>query len=130
MKIDLPDVARSKIEDINLRFKTRHPNGVLVAATSEQFTDILMIELNNGAVKVSANYGQGLTSITAGTNLDDNRWHSIHVSRNEDTLILSVDDVDRAEGVYSISLFFRGVGVLSGVSPWCETCREVSHNCS
>ncbi len=129
MKIEFPDLVRGIGEDINLRFKTRHPNGVLVAATSEQRMDILMIQLQNGAIKVLANYGQGPRSITAGTHLDDNSWHSIHVSQNEDTLILSVDDVDIAEGAYSISLFLGG-GVLSGVSTWCETCREVSHNYS
>ena len=110
MKITLQDPTRSKVEDVNLRFKTRHPNGVLMATTSDIYIDLLMLELKNGEVKVSANYGQGLTSITAGVNLDDNRWHSVHVSRNDDTLRLSVDDADTAEGVYSISLSVWGCG--------------------
>ncbi|XP_072016599.1 neurexin-1-like [Amphiura filiformis] len=97
MKIILPDITRSKAEDIRLRFKTRHPNGVLVATTSDGVIDLLMIELTNGRLRVSANYGQGLTSITAGTHLDDNRWHTIHMERNKDSLTLIVDDVDRAD---------------------------------
>ena len=99
MKITLPDSTKSKVEDVSLRFKTRHPNGVLIATTSDTVIDILMIALRDGAIKVSANYGLGLTSITAGSNLDDNRWHTILVARQENTLTLSVDDVDRAEGM-------------------------------
>ncbi|XP_022103696.1 neurexin-1-like isoform X2 [Acanthaster planci] len=102
MRITLRETTRSKVEEIFLRFRTSHPDGMLIATTSDTIIDILLAELSHGEVRVTANFGTGSTTITAGTNLDDNQWHSFSIERHDRTLRLTVDDSDKAEA-YNVS---------------------------
>ncbi|XP_071501894.1 neurexin-3-like [Diadema antillarum] len=97
MRITVPTNSRSKVEDIFLRFRTRFPDGLLVATSSDSVIDVLMVELSQGEIRVLTNYGMGQTTITAGHSLDDNKWHAVHVQRQDDHLMVTVDNVDRAE---------------------------------
>ena len=99
MRITLKDITRSKVENIFMRFRTSHPDGMIIATTSDTIVDILLAELSHGEVRVTANFGTGgATTITAGTNLDDNQWHSFNLERHDRTLRLTVDNSDKAEG--------------------------------
>ena len=98
MRITVSANSRSKVEDIFLRFRTRFPDGLLVATSSDNVIDMLMVEVKQGLIRVITNYGIGQTMITAGHGLDDNRWHAVHVQRRDDRLMVTVDNTDRAEG--------------------------------
>lgn len=111
MRITVSANSRSKVEDIFLRFRTRFPDGLLVATSSDNVIDMLMVEVKQGLIRVITNYGIGQTMITAGHGLDDNRWHAVHVQRRDDRLMVTVDNTDRAEGkdnylFCSIKMFF------------------------
>ncbi|XP_033634372.1 neurexin-1-like isoform X4 [Asterias rubens] len=104
MRITLKDITRSKVENIFMRFRTSHPDGMIIATTSDTIVDILLAELSHGEVRVTANFGTGgATTITAGTNLDDNQWHSFNLERHDRTLRLTVDNSDKAEA-YNVSI--------------------------
>ncbi|XP_030834440.1 neurexin-3-like isoform X2 [Strongylocentrotus purpuratus] len=114
MRITVSANSRSKVEDIFLRFRTRFPDGLLVATSSDNVIDMLMVEVKQGLIRVITNYGIGQTMITAGHGLDDNRWHAVHVQRRDDRLMVTVDNTDRAEAfniTYGVSENFQS-GIL------------------
>ena len=98
MRVTVPVNSQSKVEDIFVRFRTRFPDGLIAATSSDSVIDMLMVELVRGVIRVRTNYGLGQTKITAGRSLDDNKWHAVHVQRQDERLMVTVDNTDRAEG--------------------------------
>ena len=92
MRITVPTNSQSKVEDIFVRFRTRFPNGLIASTSSDSVIDMLVVELVRGEVRVRTNYGLGLTKITSGRDLDDNDWHAVHVQRQDERLMVTVDD--------------------------------------
>ena len=61
MKITFPSSYKSEVENINLRFKSKLPDG-LILSTQDQFsggTDKLEIFMKNGSIYILLNFGKG-----------------------------------------------------------------------
>lgn len=90
------------MEDIFFRFTTRFPEGMLVQTSSLGILDMMLVELRQGEIFVTIDFGRGKEeSVHVGDNLDDNQWHSVHVVRHENTLSLTVDS-ERVEGKFGL----------------------------
>ncbi|XP_057311310.1 neurexin-3-like isoform X2 [Hydractinia symbiolongicarpus] len=76
--------------DIKLRFKTTHPDGVIFAAKSGK--DHFMIELHSTTIRLSMNLGGGVYTMKV-NNIDfsDGDWHLIEFLRKGRQLDLIVD---------------------------------------
>ncbi|XP_071834304.1 neurexin-1-like isoform X4 [Apostichopus japonicus] len=102
VRVTLKRRTQTKFEDIFFRFKTRFPEGMLVETSSPGTIDVMLIELHQGHVRVTTNFGSGRTVLTVGDHLDNNNWHSVHVVRQESTLMVTVDNTERSEA-YNIT---------------------------
>ncbi|XP_053568183.1 neurexin-1 isoform X3 [Bombina bombina] len=92
MKIQLPVVMHTEAEDVSLRFRSQRAYGILMATTSRDSADTLRLELDAGRVKLTVNLGKGPETLYAGSNLNDNEWHTVRVIRRGKSLKLMVDD--------------------------------------
>uniref|UniRef100_A0A3B3RD11 Neurexin 1b n=1 Tax=Paramormyrops kingsleyae TaxID=1676925 RepID=A0A3B3RD11_9TELE len=107
MKIQLPVVMHTEAEDVSLRFRSQRAYGVLLATTSRDSADTLRLELDAGRVRLSVNLGtpdghvrshrKGPETIFAGSNLNDNEWHTVRVVRRGKSLKLTVDELQPVE---------------------------------
>uniref|UniRef100_A0A8C9S8E5 Neurexin-1a n=1 Tax=Scleropages formosus TaxID=113540 RepID=A0A8C9S8E5_SCLFO len=104
MKIQLPVAMHTEAEDVSLRFRSQRAYGLLVATTSRNSADTLRLELDAGRVRLTVNLGLGSSAgkgpetIFAGSNLNDDEWHTVRVMRRGRSLRLSVDEAPPAEG--------------------------------
>ncbi|XP_018618136.1 neurexin-1a isoform X17 [Scleropages formosus] len=122
MKIQLPVAMHTEAEDVSLRFRSQRAYGLLVATTSRNSADTLRLELDAGRVRLTVNLdcvrinctstskpphangglgssaGKGPETIFAGSNLNDDEWHTVRVMRRGRSLRLSVDEAPPAEG--------------------------------
>ncbi|KAL4612984.1 neurexin-1a isoform X14 [Arapaima gigas] len=114
MKIQLPVAMHTEAEDVSLRFRSPRAYGLLVATTSRNSADTLRLELDAGRVRLTVNLveqvslcannslgcstGKGPETIFAGSNLNDDEWHTVRVMRRGRSLRLSVDEALPAEG--------------------------------
>ncbi|XP_023676877.1 neurexin-1a isoform X2 [Paramormyrops kingsleyae] len=106
MKIQLPVVMHTEAEDVSLRFRSQRAYGVLLATTSRDSADTLRLELDAGRVRLSVNLdcvrinctsSKGPETIFAGSNLNDNEWHTVRVVRRGKSLKLTVDELQPVE---------------------------------
>lgn len=97
VRITLPSTTQTKVEDIFFRFKTKFPNGVLLHTQSTRSIDFLQVELHEGRLKVTIDFGQGKEPFAVGSHLDDNNWHTVQVLRQENSLTVTLDNSDRTE---------------------------------
>uniref|UniRef100_A0A3P8NHN3 Neurexin 1 n=1 Tax=Astatotilapia calliptera TaxID=8154 RepID=A0A3P8NHN3_ASTCA len=107
MKVQLPVVMHTEAEDVSLRFRSQRAYGVLMATTSRNSADTLRLELDGARVRLTVNLdcirinctaSKGPETIFAGSNLNDNEWHTVRVVRRGKSLKLTVDDLQPAEG--------------------------------
>ncbi|XP_029106146.1 neurexin-1a isoform X20 [Scleropages formosus] len=107
MKIQLPVAMHTEAEDVSLRFRSQRAYGLLVATTSRNSADTLRLELDAGRVRLTVNLdcvrinctsSKGPETIFAGSNLNDDEWHTVRVMRRGRSLRLSVDEAPPAEG--------------------------------
>ncbi|KAM9715981.1 neurexin 1a isoform 4-T4 [Menidia menidia] len=107
MKVQLPVAMHTEAEDVSLRFRSQRAYGVLMATTSRNSADTLRLELDGGRVRLTVNLdcirinctaSKGPETIFAGSNLNDNEWHTVRVVRRGKSLILTVDDLQPVEG--------------------------------
>ena len=59
MKIRMPEESSTEAEDISLRFRTMHPNGLLFMTSSEHSSDSMELYLEASAIKLAINVGSG-----------------------------------------------------------------------
>ncbi len=59
MKVKFPEESSTEAEDISLRFRTMHPNGLLFMTSSDTTTDSMELYLDQGAIELSVNVGSG-----------------------------------------------------------------------
>ena len=86
------------VEQINLRFKTKRAYGLLMATSSTNGIDTVMLELDSGKVKLVVNLGAGPVELFAGEGLNDMQWHTVKVERKEQRVKLIVDSEKPVEG--------------------------------
>ncbi|VDO28711.1 unnamed protein product, partial [Onchocerca flexuosa] len=106
----------------SLTFQTYSPDGLLLYLGKER--DFLSLELQDGRVKLSFDFGSGVGRLTStGKNYNDGRPHSVYAHRLERHARMQVDENDVSEGdspgtMFELSLsdvFYLG-GVPSDVS--------------
>ncbi|VDK75274.1 unnamed protein product [Litomosoides sigmodontis] len=106
----------------SLTFQTYSPDGLLLYLGKER--DFLSLELQDGKVKLSFDFGSGVGRLTSsGSDYNDGKPHSVYVHRLERHSRMQVDDNDVSEGdspgtMFELSLsdvFYLG-GVPADVS--------------
>lgn len=80
---------------LEFEFKTEQPNGLLLYTDDGGTYDFFEIKLVEGALRLRYNLGGGAQIITVGRDLNDGRWHKVHVQRHEDRTYLKVDGVSQ-----------------------------------
>ncbi|TKS80454.1 Contactin-associated protein-like 2 [Collichthys lucidus] len=82
---------------ISLKFRTTASNGVLVYGEGQQ-GDYISLELSRARLQLSINLGsnqygsiQGHTSVTSGSLLDDDHWHSVVIERYRRNVNFTLD---------------------------------------
>ncbi|XP_032803923.1 neurexin-1-like isoform X34 [Petromyzon marinus] len=93
MKVVMPTVMHTEAEDVSLRFMSLRAFGLLLATTSRDSADTMRLELDAGRVKLTVNLGKGPETLYVGKNLNDNEWHTVHVTRRGKSLKLIVDGI-------------------------------------
>ncbi|XP_021341144.1 neurexin-1a-like isoform X3 [Mizuhopecten yessoensis] len=93
MKITLDKESHTEAEDISLRFRTQHPNGLLFMTSSYRSFDSMALYLENGLVKLEIRVGSGSKILTIGRRrLDDDQWHTVIIKRRGSQVELSLDN--------------------------------------
>nr|XP_040229697.2 neurexin-4 isoform X1 [Anopheles coluzzii] len=89
----LRDPIAATRESIRFRFKTAHPNGVLLYSRGTQ-GDYFALQIKDNRMVLNVDLGAKImTSLSVGSLLDDNIWHDVVISRNRRDIIFSVDRV-------------------------------------
>lgn len=111
----LRDPIASTLESIRFRFKTSHPNGILLYSRGTQ-GDYVALQIKDNRMVLNLDLGSGImTSLSVGSLLDDNVWHDVVVSRNRRDIIFSVDRVivqGRIKGEFTQLNLNRDVSVI------------------
>ena len=80
---------------VSFQFKTQNPNSLLLYTDSGGTADYYQLKLVNGRMylqfKFKSNKNPGMLS--AGQNLNDNKWHMVDIIRDGSLTTLKVDDV-------------------------------------
>lgn len=116
VKLDLMrDPISASRETLRFRFKTSHPNGVLVYSRGTQ-GDYIVVQLKENRLVLNVNLGSNIaTTLQVGSLLDDNIWHDVIISRNRRDIIFSVDRVvvqGRVKGEFDRLNLNRAVGIF------------------
>ncbi|XP_060063653.1 chondroitin sulfate proteoglycan 4-like [Ylistrum balloti] len=103
--VSLPFSDASTSTAIQLRFKTRRPDGLLLLAAGT--IDYLSITLSGGVVQLQGDFGSGKIVLTSSSDvrLDDGRWHQVMVTRNNAVNTLQVDTGSKISAVSPGQLF-------------------------
>ncbi|XP_076046488.1 neurexin 1 isoform X2 [Oratosquilla oratoria] len=78
---------------LELEFKTREPNGLLMYTDDGGSYEFFELKLVDGAARLRYNLGGGARMVSVGQGLNDGRWHKVRVSRIFDKTTLTVDDL-------------------------------------
>lgn len=57
LKIDIPEGSKTQAEDVQLRFRTPRPGGLLLTTTTDKATTFLALGLEGGRLKIVINLG-------------------------------------------------------------------------
>lgn len=95
--IRLPMENAHSETDIKLHFRTHQSEGLLFLAAGSP--DYCVVELRMGMVRVRTDLGSGEAALSSppGIRFDDWKWHSLHLSRTQENLQLTID------GLYTTS---------------------------
>ncbi|CAH8572210.1 unnamed protein product [Dicrocoelium dendriticum] len=100
LRLDLPGRStQTDTDEVRFRFRTKEVNGLLLYGDSSE-RDYFCVELFRGRLRVNINLGTvpsstELTdnSVDAGSLLDDNQWHDVHILRVQKNLNITVDRI-------------------------------------
>ncbi|KAG5680801.1 hypothetical protein PVAND_010286 [Polypedilum vanderplanki] len=77
--------------DIQLRFRTTLPNGVLAFGTADSANSYIL-ELVNGRLNLHSSLLNKWEGVFIGSQLNDSKWHKVFVAINSSHLVLSAND--------------------------------------
>ncbi|XP_061184166.1 protocadherin Fat 1-like isoform X2 [Saccostrea echinata] len=75
---------------LSMRIKTHRPVASLMFATGD--VDYSILEIYNGMVQYKFNYGSGAGLVMIPIHVDDGKWHTINVERNDKHAELTLDN--------------------------------------
>ncbi|XP_033749452.1 chondroitin sulfate proteoglycan 4-like [Pecten maximus] len=103
--VSLPFSDASSSTAVQLRFKTRRPDGLLLLAAGTM--DYLSVSLSGGVVQLQADFGSGeiILNSSPDVRLDDGRWHQVRVTRSNAVNTLQVDTDNKLSAVSPGQLF-------------------------
>ncbi|KAK6627792.1 hypothetical protein RUM44_010271 [Polyplax serrata] len=78
---------------VSLKFKTTANDGLLFLAGKGRY--FLSLEIKDGKVVYQYNLGGGTAIFTTEDTFNDNRWHTIEATRQDQEGVLRVDDIER-----------------------------------
>ncbi|XP_018330291.1 neurexin-3-like [Agrilus planipennis] len=76
---------------LEFEFKTEQLNGLLLYTDDGGTYDFFVIKLFEGALQLRFNLGGGAQILTVGSNLNDGHWHKVHLQRQAERTVLTVD---------------------------------------
>ncbi|KAG8193397.1 hypothetical protein JTE90_012197 [Oedothorax gibbosus] len=93
LQIDVPDGSRTQAEDVQLRFRTPRPGGLLLATTPHEKSpgSYLVVGLEGGKLKIIVNLGDKDKVIDLGQSLNDDTWHTVHLRRRGHKMDVHLD---------------------------------------
>ena len=92
MTIALPEESVTQAELIHVRFRTSHPNGLIMTTTShDKSQSHLTVALESSRAKVSLNLGEGVRVLHIGHSLNDDLWHSLRIERRGPSIEVRLD---------------------------------------
>ncbi|KAG1696117.1 Neurexin-3 [Nymphon striatum] len=109
MKIELPKDSKTQAEDITLRLKSNRPNGILLTTYTDKSADRLQLSMDTGRITLSINVGDGYKMLVSGQGLNDNQWHTIHVARRGQNVLLKVDNEPQQHGKFFFKIYVSSV---------------------
>lgn len=93
MKVTFPEESVTEVEDISLRFRTERESGLLLVTSSQKSSDMLLLYLDRGKLKLEISISNQKEQMTIGRErLNDLAWHTVYMTRRGDTLTLKIDD--------------------------------------
>lgn len=84
--------TREEGYDIQLRFRTTLPNGVLAFGTTADIANSYILELVNGRLNLHSSLLNKWEGVFIGSQLNDSKWHKVFVAINSSHLVLSAND--------------------------------------
>lgn len=78
--------------DIQLRFRTTLPSGVLAFGTTVDNANSYILELVNGQLNLHSSLLNKWEGVFIGSKLNDSKWHKVFVAINSSHLVLSAND--------------------------------------
>ncbi|KAJ8304606.1 hypothetical protein KUTeg_018189 [Tegillarca granosa] len=111
--INIPFQDASSTTQLELRFKTTRPHGMLFLALGD--TDFLIVELNGGILEIRLDLGSGEVVLNSpqSISLDDHTWHVMRLRRNKADVELYVDGRKLDSKVASGS--FHDLNIQNGI---------------
>lgn len=98
------NTSRAEGYDINLRFRTTLPNGILVFGSGGGYSYIL--ELVNGRLNLHSSLLNKWEGVFIGSTLNNSKWQKVFVSINNTHLLLSANEETT---IYPINAFDAGM---------------------
>ncbi|KAH0550044.1 laminin subunit alpha [Cotesia glomerata] len=87
------NVTADSMLQVNLKFKTTADNGLIFYVTDPEQTASSTLSIEDG-VLVFKSQGEEVRSSTAGSKFNDNEWHVVTATHDENALRIDIDDVD------------------------------------
>lgn len=79
---------------IEFEFKTQQGNGLLLYTDDGGTYDFFEIILVEGSLRIRYNLGGGAQLVTIGSNLNDNCWHRVQLTRDYANTTISIDKMN------------------------------------
>lgn len=122
--VRVPVQDASSSTDIKLHFRTSSPSGLLLLAAGT--TDYCKVLLQSGSVQATLDLGSGEAILVSppGLVFNDLQWHSVHLSRVQSRVTLTIDGIYSSEAItpgrfFELNIdrdvFVGGTGTFDGV---------------
>lgn len=87
--------------ELGFEFRTSEQNGILLSVSNHGDYPALSVELQNGAIVMAINLGNGIVSnVTNNLNSDialcNNKWHNVTVMYSSSELTVNVDGIRKS----------------------------------
>ena len=116
------DGSNSSLE---LEFRTREQNGLLVYMDDGGYYDFLELKLVSGSVRLRFNLGDGAETVSLGRDLNNGAWHRVGVHLLGPKVTLAVDNLRKSENIqkkgrdYTLGNYtINSYVYIGGLPPW------------